>query len=96
MSGYITPEQLEEFKNSMMEIHEQTRKLMNSQAIAFDRKIQTLSKQLEVFITRKPDPHIIRDIWIQQIPKIREELKRLGMEIGQLKSIADRKGAARV
>jgi predicted oxidoreductase len=96
VSSYITLEQFEEFKASMNELHEQTRKLMNMQAIAIDRKIQNLARQLDVFMSRKPDPTIIRDAWIRQIPKIREELKQVTMEMAQLKNISDKKGGPRV
>lgn len=91
MSGYVTQEQLDDFKASVMEIHEQTRKLMNSQALALDKKIQLIAKQLEAFISRRPDPTIIRDAWIRQIPKIREELRQLSMLVGQLKSNMDKR-----
>lgn len=96
MPGYATVEQFDELKASLMEMHELTRKLVNSQAIAIDRKFQVISKQLETFMSRKPDPTVIRDAWIRQIPRIREDLKLLSLEVAKLRSIADKKGATHV
>jgi hypothetical protein len=96
MPGYATVEQFDELKASLMEMHELTRKLVNSQAIAIDRKFQVISKQLETFMSRKPDPTVIRDAWIRQIPRIREDVKLLSLEVAKLRSIADKKGATHV
>lgn len=96
MPGYATVEQFDELKASLTEMHELTRKLVNSQAIAIDRKFQVISKQLETFMSRKPDPTVIRDAWIRQIPRIREDLKLLSLEVAKLRSTADRKGPTHV
>jgi hypothetical protein len=93
-AGYVTIEQFEDLKATFNELHEQTRKLMNGQAIAIDRKLQTLTRQLETFMSKKPDPTIIRDAWIRQIPKIRDELKLISMDIAQLKSVSEKRGSS--
>ncbi len=86
---FITVEQFEAFKTETLTQYEQTRKLMTKQAVAIEQKLQQLQSQFEMFSSRKPDPTIIRDAWIRQVPKIREELQQLQLQVGRLSSMVN-------
>lgn len=83
---YVTIEQLEAFRQEVFQQHEQTRKLMNNQAIAIDRKLTAMQDQISSFLGRRPDPALIKDVWIRQIPKVREELKALSNTVARMQS----------
>jgi len=88
MDKYVTKQEFDEKVADLMQSYELTRKLVNQQALAINRRLKGLEDRLEQFMSRKPDPRIIRDAWIKQIPKIREELQRLQLQFARF-SAAD-------
>ena len=89
----LTPNQmdhaLEELStkvDSLNQQYEQTRKLITDQAVAIDRKIIRMEQYIDKFLNRKPDPAMIRDAWIRQIPKIREDLRNISLDVAQMKA----------
>lgn len=84
---FVTKEEFEEFRAQVQEQHEQTRKLITKQAIAIDERITAIRKQLEGFVSRRPDPTIVRDFWIQRIPRLQEEIKTLQAMVAALKGV---------
>jgi len=88
----LQPNQIEQAFNDLSskidglnQQYEQTRKLMIDQAVAIDAKIKRMEIHIDKFLNRKPDPAMIRDAWIRQIPKIREDLRVMSLELGRLK-----------
>ena len=79
-------DELRELETRLNDRYEQLRKLVNQQAIAFDAKIRALDGELSTFVNKKPDPMMIREFWIRQIPKMREELKFIQMDVAKMKS----------
>ena len=88
MDKYVTKQEFDEKITNLMESYELSRKLMNRQAIVLNDKVKLIGDKLEQFMRRKPDPRIIRDAWIQQIPKIRDELQQLQLQFARF-SAAD-------
>ena len=88
-TGFVSIEQFEAFKSEVAAQYDQTRKLMTNQAVALERKLQALIKDLEAITTRKPDPTMIRDAWIRQVPKIRAELQVLQLHVARMSSIVE-------
>lgn len=85
MPGYVTQEQLDQLRSELGDQYTQLRKLVDAQAIAIDRKITALDQRLEVFVNKRMDPSMITAAWVRQIPKIRQELQLLRLEVARLK-----------
>ena len=85
MAGTLQ-EDIEQFKADMVDRYEQLRKLVTVQAVAMEQKIRTLTGELTKFVSRKPDPNMVRDFWIRRIPTFVEQLKALEIEVARMKS----------
>lgn len=84
MAQFVTQEEFQQFKTEANDRHEQMRKLITMQTISIDKKIKDLSNQLQIFVSKRPDPGMIRDFWIRQVPKIREELQELQIKLARM------------
>lgn len=74
---FVTQEDFDKRLGELNDKYDQMRKLVNDQAIVIDAKIQKFEHTIREFVFKKPDPSMIRDAWIRQIPKIRDDLKKL-------------------
>ena len=83
MDKYVTKKEFNQKMEDLQQSYELTRKLLNHQAKVLNQKVDSLRATLEQFMSRKPDPTIIRDAWIKQIPKVREELQRLQLQFAR-------------
>ena len=83
MDKYVTKKEFDEKIADLVQSYELSRKLMNKQAMALNQKLDTLKSTLEQFMSRKPDPRIIRDAWIKQLPKVRDELQQLQLQFAR-------------
>ncbi len=83
MDKYVTKQEFDQKMTDLQQSYELTRKLLNHQAKVLNQKVDDLRATLEQFMSRKPDPRIIRDAWIKQIPKVREELQRLQLQFAR-------------
>lgn len=83
MDKYVTKQDFDEKITDLQQQYELTRKLVTHQAAVLNQKVDVLRGTLEQFMSRKPDPRIIRDAWIKQIPKVREELQRLQLQFAR-------------
>lgn len=86
MAAYATLEDLEQLKAEFNERYEQSRKLLTVQSVAVEQKIRTLTNELTKFVSRKPDPTIVRDFWIRAIPRIADQLKALQIDVARIRS----------
>jgi hypothetical protein len=81
---------LRELETRLNDRYEQLRKLVNQQAIAIDNKIKNLDAQLGSFVNRRPDPTLVRDFWVRQVPKIRDQIKMLEMDLAGIKAASNK------
>lgn len=94
MDKYVTKQEFDEKITELLQQYQLTRKLVTHQAAVLNQKVDALKDSLEQFMSRKPDPRIIRDAWIKQIPKVRDELQRLQLQFARF--IAAQKSAVPV
>lgn len=83
---YVTMDQFDELRASFTEKYEQTRKLMTSQMVAVDKQLTMIKEHVNSFLTRRPDPNMVRDAWIKQVPKIRDDLKSLELIVARIRA----------
>ncbi len=83
---YVTTKEFNEKITDLHQQYELTRKLVTHQAAVLNQRVKALEERLAQFMSRKPDPTIIRDAWIKQIPKVREELQRLQLQFARFSS----------
>lgn len=82
----ITAEEFEQFRAEVNDRYEQTRKLLTVQSVAIEQKLRALSSELSRFVSRRPDPNMVRDFWIRQVPKMMDQLKAMQIELAKMKA----------
>lgn len=85
MGQPVSREEFEQFRSTVNEQHEQTRKLITKQLVAVDQRFRALQEQLEALTSRRPDPAMLRDFWLRRVPKIQEELAALQRQVATMK-----------
>lgn len=81
---FVSQEEFQQFRAAMNDQYEQTRKLITMQVISIDKKLKVFESQVQSVVSRKPDPSLVRDFWIRQVPKIREELQAIKIQLAKM------------
>lgn len=85
--AYATQEDFEQFRAEINERYEQTRKLLTVQSVAVEQKLQALSNILNKYVSRRPDPTIVREYWIRKVPEIMDLIKSLQMKLARMEAL---------